>query len=560
MLPLFNRLGAQRRSLGVSALLWSASLSLVGCAGAVNGPWGRAMEQVAYVDGTLWIRTNSADELYFARKGEPAIRQHLKEYSVLDLHQTASGKLWVLTSDAQHSTPARLWEIQAGEPHPLDVGWAPQAEPEEVWGLSERAGQPLLLTAAALYFPGAGALTLRQSSFPNVGRFSFQTTSDGVAYLASFYGEFGGALARMDRASGELKAVRRSTRGILGGDPVTALVRDPESTHCLLASEGSKHMGVVRPGHLSRVCGDETQELDGPWNGQPARSTASEVLAAFEPDTSDQVMQERGGALQACLIDPESCPLLSTADSAASAAPQPGTILSLSSTRRGVWISTRSAIYYRGENGVEIYPPAEAAQGATLSITWAANFVVVGDGLIAATADTQPAKSDAEIPAHTCWAPIEQPARALCFEADRFFFNAEGAGNGGPSWHSSLISWKPSGSGELQALIPGAGSVTVAPRGDHLLLTLPGGNALRAAWLRRIDPDVPADAAALQRVRDAMAALPDVAVVCRQAAACADEADVGHEGEKRPARRDLTTCQAWLASRLGDCPALAAKR
>ena len=78
-------------------------------------------------------------------------------------------------------------------------------------------------------------------------------TPDGTVWVGHNWGEWGGGLWRLAPGASAFTEIN-------SGDPVTAVVADPERKDCVLASVGLAHIVITR-GRVVRVCGDKVELL-----------------------------------------------------------------------------------------------------------------------------------------------------------------------------------------------------------------------------------------------------------------------------------------------------------
>ena len=95
------------------------------------------------------------------------------------------------------------------------------------------------------------------------GRLTFAATANGLLYVGGDRGEWGGELVVIDLASG-------ASQGLLQ-ENITAVVGDPSSPACVLASSGLAHLSLSE-GRAVRACG---------------RDAPKEVFRATKPAKSD---------------------------------------------------------------------------------------------------------------------------------------------------------------------------------------------------------------------------------------------------------------------------------
>jgi hypothetical protein len=115
-------------------------------------------------------------------------------------------------------------------------------------GFHANARHLFVLAAGTLHIFSRSASTWRTQrlSDPCPGEVFAEPTDGSTLYAGSDFGEWGGALIRID--------LRDGTASRVEGGNITALIPDPAATDCVIASEGLAHL-FSSSGRVLRACG-----------------------------------------------------------------------------------------------------------------------------------------------------------------------------------------------------------------------------------------------------------------------------------------------------------------
>jgi hypothetical protein len=225
---------------------------------------GPSIVRAAFGAGRLWLIEDQGARLTSLAEGESVRRAERPGGSVVDI--CASG-------DAVLAVTGRVGAGGAWTLHRYADGrWArvrtiPRAA-DQLIALTCGAGGTALLTSRRLVpLDGADARDLALSeplTVPLVS--SVVHLTPAAAFVGLNFGEWGGGMRRIDRASGRVETIKRNATGGLcdgplntGCDPVNAIVTLRSRPDCIAAAVGLTHL--MAHGRIVRVCGDEVEQM-----------------------------------------------------------------------------------------------------------------------------------------------------------------------------------------------------------------------------------------------------------------------------------------------------------
>jgi len=219
----------------------------------------RSIRRAVFADGRLWL-LNAAGGVLSLAPGDRSLREESIPGRVLDLcaHE---GRAAVLVRDG-NKTQLRV----------NGAAWSPIAdlsvEPKEiVAGISCANPRTIVLTDARVHILDRGGQ--RSVSLSESLRAPSVVTTlldDGqVLYAGLDAGEWGGGLARIDLATGQVIKPSKTIDGACSGplfpgcDPVNGVAREPGKAGCVVAAIGLVHM--FSHGRLVEVCGTDVRRI-----------------------------------------------------------------------------------------------------------------------------------------------------------------------------------------------------------------------------------------------------------------------------------------------------------
>jgi hypothetical protein len=121
-------------------------------------------------------------------------------------------------------------------------------------GFHANARHLFVLAAGTLHIFSRSASTWRTQrlSDPCPAEVFTESTDGSALYAGSNFGEWGGALIRIDLRDGTVSPVEYGN--------ITGLIPDPTATDCVIASEGLAHL-FSRSGSVLRVCGEHATPI-----------------------------------------------------------------------------------------------------------------------------------------------------------------------------------------------------------------------------------------------------------------------------------------------------------
>jgi hypothetical protein len=229
---------------------------------------GQGVVKGAARGDTLWLLGWSGAVVEFDLKQS---RRRTLKTGVRDVLLDGS-HLWAVSAAGGRSS----WMVEdlLGEGSPESVRAS-----GEVVGLFKSGTGLGVLAQESVSFRGAKWWDTRDLKAPlKAGALAYGATADGLLYVGSNRGEWGGELVVIDPASGVAEE--------LSQENVTAIVSDPVSPACVLATSGLAHLGISS-GRVLRVCGREgptdvfRADMPAKATGGPSRGTwALEDLVA----------------------------------------------------------------------------------------------------------------------------------------------------------------------------------------------------------------------------------------------------------------------------------------
>jgi hypothetical protein len=488
------------------------------------------ISEVEFYAGELWMLTDG--KLLAANLDSGRVERRLAREPVLDVFRTTDDRFWAL-SMAPDTEDVHVWQRSAGAWEPLLEMSAPGSP---LLALTEMRGAPLVLAERAVFW--VEGETLRSTALDEpvrpgsrkwcscfgdcrqiVTRVHVASTAAGSVYVGTNDDNLRCALRHVSAATGRVNTLVQAD----GQAPCTGLVRDATARDCALVSVGRR---------LWRACGLRVAAVAGPWeHADPLVFWEStDLVEAFAPPPFDleERLAETKGLAEICEIDPAACPKLDLSKEAARCAYRPvvdydtsAAILSLSLDKRGVWITTRGALYHRGPRGTQRLEvpeyegfggmavarlPGALAIAPDVSRFLADEFTPLVAPTDAALRPTSAARSEESL-FGSCFG-IEVMSARLCIERDRYFWR-DGLG-----WTSARLT--------SESLPDGTARLTLATGKElrfRLLQTVArvltrDSRSLRVATIERIGG---AELSALQRE---IAELPPVEHTCELARSC----------------------------------------
>lgn len=218
--------------------------------------------QAVFADGRLWVLADSGKLSSIApdenRWAPATLPESVHALCVLD------GRIVAATGARKDSTS---WTLRSRSKSQWTAFASVPTDGDYLLALSCAQGRISLLTQRRLITVTGdrqASVTLTEPMHGGVMRATYATEES--LYLGIDAGEWGGGLRRIDRLTGQVRALARSTEGDLCSgplstscDPVNAIVPEPWKPDCLLVTVGLVHM--FSHGRLVEVCGSQIQRL-----------------------------------------------------------------------------------------------------------------------------------------------------------------------------------------------------------------------------------------------------------------------------------------------------------
>ena len=218
--------------------------------------------QAVFADGRLWVLADSGKLSSIAPEEDSWASATLPE----SVHAVCvlNGQIIAATGTRKGSTS---WTLR----RPSGSQWTAFATVptggDHLLAMSCAQGRITLLTQRRLVMvAGDHQGSVRLTEPMRGGVMSATYATEESLYLGIDAGEWGGGLRRIDRLTGRVTTLARSTEGDLCSgplntacDPVNAIVPEPWKPDCLLVSVGLVHM--LPHGRLVEVCGSRIERL-----------------------------------------------------------------------------------------------------------------------------------------------------------------------------------------------------------------------------------------------------------------------------------------------------------
>lgn len=218
--------------------------------------------QAVFTDGRLWVLADSGELSSIApdeNKWAPAtLPESVHALCVLD------GRI-VAATGARKDSPR--WTLRRRSESQWSAFATVPTDGDNLLAMSCAQGRISLLTQRRLITVAGD----RQTSVPLTepmrgGVMSATYATEESVYLGIDAGEWGGGLRRIDRLTGRVTTLERSTDGDLCSgplnadcDPVNAIVPEPWKPNCQLVTVGLVHM--IPHGRLVEICGSQIERL-----------------------------------------------------------------------------------------------------------------------------------------------------------------------------------------------------------------------------------------------------------------------------------------------------------
>jgi hypothetical protein len=208
------------------------------------------LQRAAFADGRLWTLSDAGELSSIGVRKDARLVERLSE-PALDLC-VSDGHPLVVTGKPEISPAWTLWRRVAGQ-------WTSEAtvktEGDDLVALDCGPGRVTLVTSGRLIDLAEGkqsvtALSERLRS----GLVTSTLVTDTHVFVGIDKGEFGGGLRRVDRKTGEVKAVAS-----VESAPVNGIAPAPGRPGCVVAAVGLVHR--MSYGRLVEICGDAVRTI-----------------------------------------------------------------------------------------------------------------------------------------------------------------------------------------------------------------------------------------------------------------------------------------------------------
>lgn len=218
--------------------------------------------RAVFGDGRLWLLSDAGELSTLVPGGKVRDSAALPE-PALDVC-ASGGVVQALTCQRDVCT---TWTLRRWSEGHWTTSASIRADGDAVTAMHcERDGAASILTDHRLIETAAGQVTSQQLSgkLPMYAVTSMHVTTDHV-FVGINAGEWGGGLRRIDRKSGKVSLVEKTSGDLCSGplntdcDPVNGIVDEPWKPGCVAIAIGLVHF--ISHGRIDEVCGDDVRRI-----------------------------------------------------------------------------------------------------------------------------------------------------------------------------------------------------------------------------------------------------------------------------------------------------------